>query len=390
MTKLVKPALNNVNNISPKIYAYNEGIKNVNTKPQAQTVIDYSNINYNQNIADIYTATASAKTGGFVSKLYSYITKELSIKFNNSIDAIEGKIESFLKKFNIFDSSSSSDNKEHDKYFDYDNSKSGIDTPGVKAQRDDLNESVKKNLPQPGDDDFIGPVLPKDEQKTEDSITEESTTKAPKKEEPITKKDEESVKEEPKKEEKTPVTNPKNNSELTQTLMNTRGNLVTGDGIDTTIRTDCKSYDVGGNTNANHNAQDGQLSAKEREMLIYLAWHETGGDPTQATAVMSSYMNGWEKSGYSFNKYLAEACSKWSSGDEFAQATQSYRSGTYTYNDITSMKKYNEMKNAGHYDTLSACADNVLSGTRNVNATQWVGGYHNNQGQLVDKFHTPV
>ncbi len=193
MTQVVKPSLNDsVSKVNPKIYSYNGGAKAVNTNNNTQTVIDYSNINYNQNIADVYTATA-AKKGGFVSKLYSYIKNEITIKFNKAIDTIEGKIESILKKFNFFDSKVPDNNKEHDKYFDYENSKKGNNTTSSESQTEAVKEETTKESPKPGDDNLVGPMPveepekeettkeePKPEEKVEEKPKEEETTEKPK------------------------------------------------------------------------------------------------------------------------------------------------------------------------------------------------------------------
>ena len=104
-----------------------------------------------------------------------------------------------------------------------------------------------------------------------------------------------------------------------------------------------------------------------------MAYHEAGGDPIQAAAIMSSFLNGWEKSGQSFGSYMGNACSQWSAGDDFKASTGSYRTGNYTYNDVTSLDKYEAMKANGSYKILSVVADVILAGTRTVNATQWNG-----------------
>ena len=160
--------------------------------------------------------------------------------------------------------------------------------------------------------------------------------------------------------------------DLKKSLINGKGQVHTGRGVSNQVTNNNAKYETDGK-NTNHKASDHQLSSKEKELLIYLAYHEAGGDPIQAAAIMSSFLNGWEKSGQSFGSYMGNACSQWSAGDDFKASTGSYRTGNYTYNDVTSLDKYEAMKANGSYKILSVVADVILAGTRTVNATQWNG-----------------
>ena len=376
MAKIIKPSLSSSNvSFKPKVYNFQEQMAKASTSTTQKSMI-FEDYKYNNKVDPIYAETGAKVSNNFVSEIFNFIKKEITIKFNNIVEGIKGKIESILKKFKV----------------SY-NPNTQTDGSGNVPSSDHNSEN------QPSTDSQQSPASqekPTEEQQEEVKPQEEQQ---PTDEE---KPSEETPKPEEKPQEQPTPSKPGYNEALTQDLRNRSDELVVGNGVDTTVRTNCKSYDNSGGTNENHYARDGVLSAKERELLIYLAFHEAGipGDPVQATAVISSFLNGWETSNKPFNLYMADACSQWSYGDDFGAATQSYRNGTYTYNDVTSLSKYDDIKTFGYYDTLSACVDNVMSGTRNVNSTQWQGAhknkngewvvYRNKNGQQVDLYHAPV
>ncbi len=359
MAKIIKPSLNSSSvSFKPKVYNYQGQMAQAQTKHDTTSKsMIFDDYNYKKDISPAYQQTAAAVSDSFVSRIFNFIKKDIPAKLNDVVSEIKGKIESIFSKFKV-DYSPSSDSSSRS---------SSENTQTTSGEKPPTPKEQPKPDSSSGNGNGGDPKPQNDKQK---EAPKEPSKDEPKKEEAPK---EEPKKEEPKRESSTPITKPGQNADLNQELNNKKGNVRIGNGVDNSVRTDCKTYSVGGDTNTNHTASDGTLSAKERELLIYLAYHEAGGDSAQATAVMSSYLNGWEKSGYSFNKYMAEACSRWSSGDDFAAATQSYRDGTYTYDDVVSLNKYKEMKNTGSYDALNACVDNVLAGTRNVNSTQWYG-----------------
>ena len=161
-----------------------------------------------------------------------------------------------------------------------------------------------------------------------------------------------------------------------QTLKDSQSKVHVESNVSKTITTNNKKYAVSG-TDENHKPSDGTLSPKEREALIYLAHHEAKitNNPADYAAIVSSVLNSWEKnaSGWTLGKFLGDQCSQWSAGDDFYYATSSFNNGTYSLDTITSLKDYKAMKGDGSYQIISDMVDLVLSGTRNVNSTQWRG-----------------
>ena len=428
MAKIVRPDFGNTKLSQDALkYSFDGYIKNADldnkAKPDDVVKMDYSERTINFGIFDKakvtssdyeyrndfikeYKMTGAHQALSFTSAIRGFIERHITAKLKGAMETVEGKIHSLLERLGI---SKDDRNKDDIGLKDYtpdkDKATPSDATPSDATPSDPAPSDAEKEetTTKPNEEieiphEAAGSDLEKETTTKPESTTEPETTEKPT--EPETKP-------EPTTEATTEPTTapvvikPGQNAELTQTLINKKDELVVGKGVNNNVRTDCNTYSVGGNTNDNHSLSDRQLSPKEREMLIYMAYHEAGrtGDPVQATAAISAFMNGWESNpSMSFNEYMRYACSRWSGVkkdgvfiyDEFGNMSNSLKNGSYTYNDITNLSLYKEMKKNGYYDIMGDCVDNVLSGTRNNNATQWQGGYHNKNGQLVNQFHNPA
>ncbi len=363
---MAQPRKNNLKssivNPNTKKYSYEKPNISLDMKSTSPD-LDSEKYDYKETAMRIDFQTGAEKVSSIKSNIKAFIEKHITSKINRGFTVIKGRVSSLFQKWGWLKG------KEQEDVIDL----KDYGTSGNKQEEPKTEPVTEPATEEPTTEPITEPV-------TEEPTTEEETT------EPVT--------EEKTTEEKPVSSTPSQNAQLTQELSNRHNELLVKGGVNNNVRTDCNTYSYDESINDNHYAKDRQLSKKEREALIYLAYHEAylAGDPVQATGVMSAFLNGWEHSNMSFGDYYGYSCSRWSDHDDFYYKTSVYRNGSYTLSDITSLEKYRELEGSAAYDSLNACLDNVMAGTRNNNATQWYddGSSLNVKGKHVDVFHEPV